>query len=103
MQNSTNLKKEPSGPPGHWLLGCLPDFRRDILGFLLDCAKTYGDVVSLPYGLAGMLIKGRLGTAAYLLSSPADIKHVLVTRQNNYQRIWVPAAKRAFGQGLLTS
>jgi len=98
-----NYKIELSGPQGHWLLGCLPEFRRDILGFLLDCAKKYGDVVKLPYGFAGILIKGRQGAAAYLLGSPDDIKHVLVIRQSNYQRLWVPAAKRVFGQGLLTS
>ncbi len=98
-----NHKTQPSGPSAHWLLGCLPEFRRDVLGFLLDCAKKYGDVVKLPYGLAGVLIKWRRGAAAYLLNSPADIKHVLVTHQNNYQRLWVPAAKRVFGQGLLTS
>jgi cytochrome P450 len=96
-------KPKLSGPKGHWLYGCLPELRRDILGFLLDCAKEYGDVVRLPYGLAGILLKGRRDAAAYLLSSPADIEHVLVSRQNNYQRLWVPAARRAFGRGLLTS
>jgi enediyne biosynthesis protein E7 len=96
-------KKTNDGPPAHWLFGVLPEFRRDILGFLLDCVKKYGDVVRLPYGLAGVSIKGRRDAAAYLLNHPADIKHVLVTNQSNYQRIWVPAAKRVFGQGLLTS
>ena len=101
--NGMDHKTELSGPPGHLFLGCLPEFRRDILGFLLDCARKYGDVVRLPYGLAGILIKGRRDAAAYLLNSPSDIKHVLVTNQNNYQRLWVPAAKQVFGQGLLTS
>jgi len=98
-----NHKTQPSGPSGHLFLGCLPEFRHDILGFLLDCAKEYGDVVRLPYGLAGILIKGRRDASAYLLGNPADIKHVLVTNQSNYQRLWVPAAKQVFGQGLLTS
>jgi len=98
------MSKNPNdGPQAHWLFGCLPEFRCDILGFLLDCAKKYGDVVRLPYGLAGVLIKGRREAAAYLLGDPADIKQVLVTRQSNYRRIWVPAAKRVFGLGLLTS
>lgn len=96
-------KKPNAGPPGHWLLGCLPEFRRDILGFLLDCAKKYGDVVRLPYGIVGSLIKRQRGAAAYLLNNPDDIKHVLVTNQGNYERLWVPAARRVFGQGLLTS
>ena len=102
MVSMTN-KTEPSGPRGNLFLGCLPEFRRDILGFLLDCAKKYGEVVRLPYGLAGILIKGRKNASAYLLSNPADIEHVLVSRQSNYQRLWVPAAKQVFGRGLLTS
>ena len=96
-------RTKPPGPPGRWFSGCLPEFRRDILGFLLDCARHYGDVVRLPYGLAGILIKGRRDAAAYLLNSPADIEHVLVSRQSNYQRLWVPAARRVFERGLLTS
>ena len=96
-------KKPTDGPRANWLLGVLPEFRHDILGFLLDCTKKYGDIVRLPYGIAGDLIKRRRGASAYLLNDPADVKHALVTNQSNYQRIWVPAAREVFGQGLLTS
>lgn len=95
-------KKEPPGPSGHWLLGTLPEFRRDPLAYLRKCA-AYGDVVKLPYGLAGALFKRRWGAAAYLLNHPADIKYVLATHQKNYERLWVPAAKTVFGKGLLAS
>jgi hypothetical protein len=37
----------PPGPKGHWLLGHLPERRRDVLGFFSRCAREYGDVVAL--------------------------------------------------------
>ena len=37
----------PRGPKGHVLLGSLPEFRRDVLGFLAACARDYGDVVPI--------------------------------------------------------
>ena len=102
IKKPSPTKKDPPGPAGHWLFGTLPEFRRDPLGFLQKCA-AYGDVVKLPYGLAGDLFKRQRGAAAYLLRDPADIKFVLVTHQRNYERLWVPAAKRIFGSGLLAS
>jgi cytochrome P450 len=36
----------PPGPRGHVLVGSLPEFRRDLLGFVTDCAREYGDVVA---------------------------------------------------------
>jgi len=36
----------PPGPRGHVLVGSLPEFRRDLLGFLSDCAREHGDVVA---------------------------------------------------------
>ena len=58
------------GPRGHFLLGCLPEFRRDVLGFLTRCAREYG-------GLAAF----RLGPRrCVLVSEPALIEEVFVTR-----------------------
>lgn len=89
--------------PTHWLFGCVPEFRKDALDALMNYA-TYGDVVKVRYGLLVDLIKRQRGTAAYLLSHPEDIKHVLATNDRNYRRIeFPPAAKRVFGQGLITS
>lgn len=101
-QHPSPLKKDPPGPPGHWFFGTISEFRRDPLGFIERCA-VYGDVVKLPYGLAADLFMRRRGTAAYLLRDPADIKYVLAAHQKNYERLWVPAAKRVFGSGLLAS
>jgi len=34
----------PAGPRGHLLVGSLPEFRRDVLGFFAACARGYGDI-----------------------------------------------------------
>ena len=41
------MSRRPPGPPGRFLVGNLPDFARDILGYLSECARRYGDVVAL--------------------------------------------------------
>ncbi len=38
------MRAGPPGPPGHLLVGNLPEFARDLLGFFEDCARRYGDV-----------------------------------------------------------
>ena len=43
----------PPGPKGSFVLGNLPDFARDLLGFFTACARRHGDVVSLRLGLGG--------------------------------------------------
>jgi cytochrome P450 len=47
MEQRTGLPRQalPRGPKGHWLLGNLPAFKRDQLGFHWSCAHEYGDVV----------------------------------------------------------
>ncbi len=94
----------PPGPSAHVLPTWLNDYARDPLRFLMHCASTYGDVVRLPYGILGDIIKWKRGASGYLINDPQDIKHVLVTNQRNYEKEgMVPAEKRIFGQGLLTS
>ena len=90
-----------SGPPVSRWWGPFPDFRRDTLGFLLRC-QDYGDVVKLPVGLLiGLLLRDR-DAAMYVLNDPADVKHVLVTNQSNYQKSVVPPVEsRIFGRGVL--
>jgi cytochrome P450 len=62
------------GPRGHWLLGCLPELRRDILGFFEATKRQYGDVAYF-----------RLGSRrSMLLSHPADIEQVLVTENRHF-------------------
>ncbi len=89
------------GPPVSRWWGCSPDLRQDTLGFLLQC-QLYGDVVKLPMGRVVELLLRQRDAAMYLLNHPADIKHVLVTNQDNYQKGPVPPVEsRIFGQGVL--
>jgi cytochrome P450 len=90
---STTLKAPP-GPRGHWLTGNLPQFRRDRLGFLTECARRYGDYVSL-----------RLGPKRVrLLNHPDLIEEVLVTKNRYFiKHFALRQARRALGNGLLTS
>jgi cytochrome P450 len=84
----------PRGPKGHFLLGQLPELRRDWLGCLERYAREYGDFVPL-----------RLGPKrAVLLAHPALIEDVLIARQRDF--IKSPAVRngrRLLGNGLLTS
>jgi cytochrome P450 len=83
------------GPPGYPLLGHLPGFLRDKIGFLSRCADTYGDVVRL-----------RLGEDTYLLTAPDDVRHVLVVNADNYvktPRLTSERGRALSGSGLLTS
>jgi cytochrome P450 len=85
----------PPGQRGRWLVGSLPEFGRDLLGFLADCARDYGDVVHF-----------RLGRRpAYLLNRPDLVEQVLVDKQGTFIKhsfFW-RHARRLFGAGLLTS
>lgn len=66
----------PPGPGGHWLLGNIPEFRRDPLGYLEHTVDEYGDVVELRAG----------PQRAVLLRHPDDIQHVLQTNHNDYPK-----------------
>ena len=88
-------RKEPSSPRGYPILGHIPGFLRDRLGFLSRCVAEYGDVVKL-----------KIGETTFLLNNPEDIKHVLVTNSDNFDkgpRLTGPKGKRLSGKGLLTS
>ncbi|TKB66333.1 MAG: cytochrome P450 [Nitrospira sp.] len=90
-----------SGPSVSRWWGCFPDLRRDTLGFLIQC-QAYGDVVKLPMGLVVELLLRQRDAAMYVLNHPADVKHVLVTNQDNYRKAPVPPVEsRIFGQGVL--
>jgi cytochrome P450 len=82
------------GPRGLPLAGNALSFLHDKLGFLSRSAAKYGEVVRL-----------QLGGPTYLLSNPADIRHVLVANADNYEktpRLIGPRAKRFFGIGVVT-
>ena len=84
----------PDGPKAHGILGNMPAFRRDPLGFLRDCGRQYGDIVPLRFG----------SRHVYLLKNPDHIEEVLVTHYRNFGK--GQALRRStplFGNGLLTS
>jgi cytochrome P450 len=84
----------PPGPKGHWLTGNLPQFARDRLGFLTDCARRYGDCVALRLGPKRIL----------LLSHPDLIEEVLVTQNRRFRKHFaLRRTRRTLGNGLLTS
>lgn len=87
--------KVPPGPPGHFLLGNLPDFAHDLLAFHERCRDRYGDVVRL-----------KLGTrTVYVISHPDLIHEVLVTNHRNFIKhsfFWRHVTA-IFGAGLLTN
>ena len=93
MDKST--RRLPPGPKGHFLLGNLPEFGKDLLGFTTQCAREYGDIVRL-----------RLANrVAYLLNHPDYMEYVLVTNHRNFVKnsfFW-RHAKAVSGSGLLTS
>lgn len=63
-----------TGPRGHWLWGCLPSMRHDILGFFARTQRAFGDA-------AYFRIANR---RALLLSHPADIEQVLVAENRQF-------------------
>ncbi|HUP01079.1 MAG TPA: cytochrome P450 [Gemmatimonadota bacterium] len=89
------MDSTPPGPPGHFLLGHLPEFARDTLGFVEAAARGYGDIVR--FRLAGR--------TAYLLNDLDAIEHVLVTDHRNFIKhtfFW-RHVRAIFGAGLLTN
>ncbi len=81
------------GPRGYPLLGVFPRARRDPLGFFLDAARTYGDVVALPLGVRRL----------YLLSHPDHIKYVLQERDSLFHKsVAAERIKPLFGESLTT-
>jgi cytochrome P450 len=84
----------PPGPKGRWLLGNLPEFRRDMLGFFMRCAREYGDLVALHLG-------PRL---VHLATHPDFAEQVLVTENKKFGKSYVFELLRPMlGNGLLNS
>lgn len=84
----------PPGPKGHFLLGALPEIRRDELDFLTHCVRKYGDVCYVRV----------VNIPAYIISNPGDIETVLVAKNTNFiKSVYLRESRALFGQGLLTS
>lgn len=84
----------PPGPRGYPILGMLPQLRSDPMRTFLDAADRYGDIVHLKAG----------PYHGFLVSAPADIKHVLQDNARNYHKSPLYDRLRdSLGNGLLTS
>jgi cytochrome P450 len=84
------------GPRGHFLFGCLREFRRDQFNFLRDLRRTHGDYVRIPTVP---------GYDIYLLADPAAVEHVLVKNYKNYRKpeFLVEPVRMLLGNGLFSS
>ncbi len=85
----------PPGPKGHPILGVMPEFNRDTLGFITRC-RDYGDVVRARF----------FYVTAYFLYHPDDIEYVVSTNARNFVKSMSLRSNffhRLVGNGLLTS
>ncbi|MGH7410938.1 MAG: cytochrome P450, partial [Candidatus Methylomirabilis sp.] len=94
MTPQSNRKIAP-GPRGHFLLGHLPELRRDVLQLLMGSVQQFGDVVRFRIG----------PLVIHLLSHPDHIKRVLQDHRHNYTRETKGDDNlvSAVGQSLLTT
>src|SRR5688500_17268879 len=94
--SETTEPRLPPGPRGHFLLGNLPEFARDVLGFHERCRNEYGDIVRLTMGKRNI----------YLVNHPELINSILVTHHRDYTKhhnfFWRHVTA-IFGSGLLTA
>jgi cytochrome P450 len=90
----TVMRSLPPGPRGLPVLGMLPAVRRDPTGVFMRAARRFGDIAYLKIG-------PRQG---YLITNPADVRHVLQDNARNYHKSPLYQKLRmTFGNGLLTS
>lgn len=84
----------PPGPHRAAAMKMLAVMNRDRLGMLTSAAARYGDAVRIPVGHKTL----------YLFNHPEYAKHVLADNSANYHKgIGLVHARRALGDGLLTS
>jgi len=84
----------PPGPKGHFLLGVLPDVRKDELDFLDRIVAQYGDIIYLRV----------VNNPVFILSHPRDIEVVLLTNASNFVKsTFLRSSEALFGNRLLTS
>ena len=80
--------------PGYTVIGMLPAARRDRLGLMTGLAGQFGDAVRFTIGPRPF----------YFFNHPDHVRHILIDNSANYHKgIGLIQARRALGQGLLTS
>ena len=90
-----NNYKQVNGPKGTRFLGNLTDFQKNPLQFMSSLAREYEDVAQFRLGPFQNI---------FLVSSPALIKEILVTKQKNFIKSKdLKVLKDLVGEGLLTS
>jgi cytochrome P450 len=87
-------RRVPPGPPRRAAPGILRKLRADRLGLMSEAVEEYGDAVRVAIGPKTL----------YIFNHPDHAKHVLADNAANYHKgIGYTEAKRALGDGLLTS
>lgn len=91
----TNL---PPGPKARFIFDTLAKFNRDPFGFLMSCAKEYGDIVYLP----NLQLSG---SGVYILNHPDFIETVLGANSSHFRKPHnaMGSYKRLFGNGIIVS
>jgi cytochrome P450 len=88
------IRRVPPGPPRRAAPGILRKLRADRLGLMSEAVREYGDAVRVAIGPKTL----------YIFNHPDHAKHVLADNAANYHKgIGYTEAKRALGDGLLTS
>src|SRR4051794_32242502 len=89
-------RKVPTGPRGHWLLGCLREFQRDPLGLYARAGREHGHHAR---------IRAFPGVYVYLLTHPEAVEHVLQKNHRNYRKpdFFNRTVGLLAGNGVLTS
>lgn len=87
--------KRPPSPPGHWLLGHLPEYQQNPLTYEYRLARDYGDVVAIRW----------VNRHAYFLNHPDHVRQVLVDDAAKFYKapIYRELLSYFLGNGLLTS
>jgi cytochrome P450 len=94
MREAAAPRVLPPGPRGLPILGMLPAVRRNPTAVFMSAARRFGDVVYFKIG-------PRRG---YLITNPADVRHVLQDNARNYHKSPLYDKLRlSLGNGLLTS
>ena len=94
MSTAAVAGRRPPGPRGLPILGMLPAIRRDPTAVFMDAARRFGESAYLKIG-------PRRG---YLITNPADVRHVLQDNARNYHKSPLYDKLRlSLGNGLLTS
>ncbi|MBI1757932.1 MAG: cytochrome P450 [Actinobacteria bacterium] len=91
---ATQLRRVPPGPPRRATFGLLRKLASDRLALMSSTAAEYGDAARISIGPKTL----------YFFNHPDHAKHVLADNAANYHKgIGLIQARRALGDGLLTS